>query len=457
MRQRTTNMTSPPRAAPCRSATAVAGTRPSAPAHRSDERFRDEDLLEASPIGLGDAEFPWDNCDLPDEAAEEVGFAGSARHEFSEPEHDRIEVEADEQATEADNLVLRYLREAGRVPLLTPAGEVDLAMQIEAAKARVVAVLQGDMPSSPHGPMSEGDLQEVSDAWIADRRRQVQQWVMRLERGDAGAVQRDSGLSPEGLRQLWATRQQAQRTWEEATAAMVTANLRLVVTIAKQYLHRGVPLLDLIQEGNIGLMRAVEKFDDRWGVRFSTYASWWIRQAVTRAMAEHARTVRTPVHVSERLGRLQRMTQALQQRLECEPTAQELAEALEVSVETIHAMQASRKPVLSLETLVAEGDARLGDFLANHTVLSPVEAAIDAELTRDVQSCLNALSPREAYILRARVGLDTGEERTLEDIGREWQLSRERVRQIERRALEKLRQPSPHRRLRHVVENQRAS
>ena len=453
MRQRTTNMTSQPRAAPRRSTTAVAGKRPPTPERLSDERFREEDLLDAPPIGLVDAEFQWDDFDLLEEAAEEVGSEASALRERSVPEHDRIEAEEDEQATGAENLVLRYLQEAGRVPLLTPADEVDLAQQIEAAKARVVAVLQGHIPSSPNGSVWEGASHEVSDAWVADRRRQVQNWVVRLERGDEVEVQQDSGLSPERLRQIWATLQQEQRTFEEAKAAMVTANLRLVVTIAKKYLNRGLPLLDLIQEGNIGLMRAVEKFNHRRGVRFSTYASWWIRQAVTRGIAEHARTVRTPVHVSERLGRLQRMAEALRQSFEREPTAQELAEALDCSVETIHAMQAHRQPVLSLETLVAEGEARLGDFMADRTVLSPVEAAIEAELTSYVQSCLNTLSPREAYILRARVGLDTGEVRTLEDIGRELQLSRERVRQIEGRALEKLRQPSRNPRLRHFADN----
>jgi hypothetical protein len=224
----------------------VASKRPSAPARLSDERFRDEDLLEASPMERVDIELPWDRVDLPDEADEEVGPEASALRARSVPAHDPIDAEADEPATEAENLVLLYLQEAGRVPLLTPAGEVDLAQQIEAAKARVVAVLQGHMPSSPYGPVGEEAPHEVSDVWIADRQRQIQHWVARLERGDEGAVQQDSGLSPERLRQLWATLQQAQRTWEEATAAMVTANLRLVVTMAKQYLHRGLPLLDLI-------------------------------------------------------------------------------------------------------------------------------------------------------------------------------------------------------------------
>jgi RNA polymerase sigma factor (sigma-70 family) len=419
----------------------------------SNERFREEDLLDAAPIGLDDVELQWDSFDLPDKATEEVRSEAAALREWSVPEQDLSEAEEDEQATGAENLVLRYLQEAGSVPLLTPAGEVDLAKQIEAAKARVVAVLQGHIPSSPHGLVGEGAPQEASDEWVADRLRQVRQWIARLERGDEVEVQRDSGLSPERLRQIWAMLQQEQRTFAEAKAALVTANLRLVVTIAKKYLNRGLPLLDLVQEGNIGLMRAVEKFNHRLGFRFSTYASWWIRQAVTRAIAEHARTVRTPVHVSERMGRLQRTTHALRQSLEREPTAQELAEALDVSVETIHAMQAYRQPVLSLETLVAEGEARLGDFMADRTVLSPVEAAIEAELTSYVRSCLKTLSPREEYILRARFGLDMGEVRTLEDIGRELQLSRERVRQIESRALEKLRQPSRNHRLRHFAEN----
>ncbi len=404
-------------------------------------------------MALGDVEPQEDSFDLPDEAIEEFGSEASELRDTPVPEHNLRETDEDEQATEATNFVLLYLQEAGRVPLLTPADEVDLAKRIEAAKARVVAVLQAYIPLCGSRSNAERTPHEESHEWVANQLRQVRTWVMHLERGHEVEVQRESGLSPERLRQMWARLQQEQRALEEAKAAMVTANLRLVVTIAKKYLNRGLPLLDLIQEGNIGLMRAVEKFDHRLGFRFSTYASWWIRQAMARAITEQARTVRMPVHVGESMGRLQRMAHTLQQSLEREPTARELAEALDLSVEKIHVMQASQKPVLSLETPLADGQAHLGDFIADRTFPSPVEVAIAEELTGSLNSCLKALSPREEYILRARFGLDDGEVRTLEKIGRELKLSRERVRQIEGRALAKLRHPSCNRRLRSFLEN----
>jgi RNA polymerase primary sigma factor len=363
------------------------------------------------------------------------------------------DLEDENTASGMDNPVLLYLQEAGTVPLLKPEDEVRIAKQIATLKARLREVVQQYGPRLPEDLMAETATPTEAEDWVTDVVHQVRGWVNRIEHGEGAVVQREIGLPPKKIQQLWTAMQEVLAELEETKGAMVNANLRLVVAIAKKYINRGLPLLDLIQEGNIGLMRAVEKFDHRLGFRFSTYASWWIRQAIARAIAEQARTVRMPVHVSESMGRLKRMANNLRKDLEREPTAQELADALQLSIDKIRTMQASAKPMLSLETPIADGQSRLGDFIPDRTFISPVAAAIEEELNEYLNSCLQALSPREELILRARFGLGNVEVRTLEEIGKQLKLSRERVRQIEARALEKLRHPSRNRRLRGFLEN----
>jgi RNA polymerase primary sigma factor len=342
--------------------------------------------------------------------------------------------------------VRMYLKEIGKVPLLTAAQEVDLAMRIEGGEFAT------DLMSRMDG---EARVDQKLFRTVLDS-------VNRIREHQLKSFNRVEGIGRERVSRTWRPRsrdnvidfcRKVERDGQLAKKKLIEANLRLVVSIAKRYVGRGMLFLDLIQEGNLGLIRAVEKFAYSKGFKFSTYATWWIRQAITRAIADQARTIRIPVHMVETINKLVRIQRQLLQDLGREPLPEEIGRQMGIPPEKVREiLKVSQEPV-SLETPIGEEeDSHLGDFIEDSDAVVPIDAASFILLQEQLESVLHTLSEREKKVIQLRFGLMDGHPRTLEEVGREFGVTRERIRQIESKTLSKLRHPSRSQKLRDYLE-----